>query len=164
MLRLNVARIQLEEALEEIGDLTAAGTLSAIQNRALADRIEELEDMHEEVRRTQAEFERRVAMNDPRAFEDFFARINPEHAAQLFQDAVRHNLNEQQLNDYIATFSGMDESAAAATLQVMMDTEINLVARILENLSRSKRSAIMAEFTPAHAARVSIVMAPDSIR
>jgi hypothetical protein len=160
---INSLRIQITELTDEISGLHTRDTQRLELIDSISERLEEFNEMHNSFRTVQTAFERQVAMGDPIAYQEFFEQFNPEHASQLYQDVVRHNIDVQLLNDYIAIVSRMDASAAAAMLQEMMETEINLVARILDHLSVSRRSAIMQELTPAHAARIMIAMAPGSI-
>ena len=157
----------LRQAVDEADEL--AGQLGVVigernaTNAELRQRIDELEEAHAEVRSREEDFDRRVAMGDPRAFQDFFERINPDHAVLLYLEAARYNAENDLVRVYIARVNSMDESDAAAILEEMMELEINLVARILEGLSSTRSGNILTEFDPANAARMMVIMAPDSI-
>jgi flagellar motility protein MotE (MotC chaperone) len=63
------------------------------------------------------------------------------------------------MKDYVATFSGMDASAAAGILSAMTD-DLDLAAEILSSMSSTQRAAIMAEMDANIAARLSKIMKP----
>jgi hypothetical protein len=148
-------------------DLEGSGAVSAerlAEINRLREQIEELQEMHELVMENRREFDRMISEGDPRAYQSFFESIFPEWAGQLYQDAVRHNIITDEITNYIATFNRMDEGEAAGALETMMATEINLVVDILRNMTVSKRSSILNEFSSAdNRARILIAMAPSSM-
>jgi len=129
-------------------------------NDVLRQRIDELEELHAEIRNREEEVDRIIAMSDPRAFQEFFETMNPYHAALLFPEAVEYNMESDRIRAYIATVNSMDESAAADMLQELMDMDINLTAFILESLGTSRRGNIISEFSSENAARIMLVMSP----
>jgi flagellar motility protein MotE (MotC chaperone) len=85
--------------------------------------------------------------------------MDPTTAEALYKQVVQEETVSNKMKDYVATFSNMDASAAAATLSAMTD-DLDLAAEILENLSASARGSIMAEMDPAIAARIAKIMKP----
>ena len=65
----------------------------------------------------------------------------------------------QKVKDWAEAYSKMEASNAASILEEMTG-DTDLVAQILNNMSSSKRAAILAEMTPLFAAKITKVMYP----
>lgn len=106
------------------------------------------------------EFDKKIAANDPDAYSAFYESIYPETAKQIYNSIVAQENADSVTSDYIATFSSMDEGAAAEILETMYVTDLDLVVSILNNMSPDQSGAILAEMEPDSAATVAKRMAP----
>jgi flagellar motility protein MotE (MotC chaperone) len=85
--------------------------------------------------------------------------MDPSTAEALYKQVVQEEAVNAKMKDYVATFSGMDASAAADILSAMTD-DLDLAAEILSSMSATQRASIMAEMDANIAARLSKIMKP----
>ena len=107
-----------------------------------------------------AEFDQLVALNDSEAYARFYESVSPENAAELYKQVVVNNSLKVEAKNYIATFKSMDNKSAAAMLEVLIPSDIDLVGMILKNLDADSRAAILSQMKPANAAVVAKIIAP----
>lgn len=133
------------------------------QNAIEIDRLREFEGQQLRYKQDKASFDERVAMEDPQAFADYYQKIAPENAEILYPLAAAQSENDNEVKRYISTFSEMDEEEAAAVLQQLIATDMNLVVAILRGMNNRAASAVLGSMDAAAAASVSKMMAPDSM-
>lgn len=115
-------------------------------------RLKEFETAQLQFKAEKAEFDKLIALNDPKAYSTFYESILPENAQKLYQEAVGQVQNTKEFKDYIATFENMKKDAAAKILEELIMTDMDLVITILDNLTSTKRSEILATMDPVNAA------------
>lgn len=125
-------------------------------------RLREIEAAQAQFRADKEEFDRLVALNDPNAYKNFYEDISPENAEQLYKEVATTVTADKELKNYVQTFENMKKDAAAAVLSNMISTDMDLVVRILNNISDEQRGAILSAMDPADAASVAKQMAPDT--
>lgn len=123
-------------------------------------RLREIESQQLQYRAEKDEFDRMIAMNDPDAYSAFYESVDPENAERLYQEAIQSGENDKELKQYVQTFEGMKKSAAAKVLGEMIGSDMDLVVRILNNISSEQRGNILAEMDPKDAAACARQMAP----
>ncbi len=156
-----LAKVQeLETQLDKSDkDLKAAND----KNKVFTDELTRLQAIEEQQLTFKAEkeaYERGVAENDPNAFVKFFESVSPETAESIYREIIGTVEENKNLKKYVATYQGMDETAAAKLLEELVTTDMDLVVLILKNIDNRKTSAILAAMTPANAARITKRMAP----
>lgn len=115
-------------------------------------RLKEFEAAQIQFKKEKEEFDRMIALNDPSAYSSFYESISPENAEKLYQEAIGQVQNNKEFKEYINTFENMKKDAAATILEELILTDMDLVVTILDNLSSTKRSEILATMDPVNAA------------
>ncbi len=124
-------------------------------------RLREIEANQLEFKAEKEEFDRMIAENDPNAYMQFYESIDPENAETLYREAAGDSVTQKELKQYVQTFENMKKDAAAKVLEEMIGTDMELVVRILNNISSEQRGAILGAMEPENAAAAVKQMAPD---
>ena len=165
----------IKDAVEEINNLQKQ--IETLQNnntsyseqiealKAEVQRLQTFEDNQVDFQRIKEQFYEEVvyAENGPgaEAYRTYYEEMDPTTAEALYKQVIQEEAVNNKMKDYVATYSSMEASKAAAILSAMTDN-LNLAAEILESLSSSSRAAIMAEMDPSIAARLTKIMNPNS--
>ncbi len=165
----------IKDAVEEINSLQKQ--METLQNnntsyseqiealKAEVQRLQTFEDNQVDFQRIKEQFYEEVvyAENGPgaEAYRTYYEEMDPTTAEALYKQVIQEEAVNNKMKDYVATYSSMEASKAAAILSAMTDN-LNLAAEILESLSSSSRAAIMAEMDPSIAARLTKIMNPNS--
>ena len=159
-----LARIkELEKEVDDYKNSGAASSQTVADMQAEIDRLKQFEDKQAYYDQLKDEFDREVvyADNAPdiEEYKKWYESIDADNAAQLYQEVVEKLQYSQKVKDWAEAYSKMEASNAASILEEMTG-DTDLVAQILNNMSSSKRAAILAEMTPLFAAKITIVMYP----
>lgn len=160
-----------EQLVVEVKKMRSENERLQESNNVLNDRIKtlqsentslkELESQYEEFRTEREQFENMVASGDPQAYANFYEGINPEHAEELYKEAIVSTSADTELKNYVQTFENMKKDAAAKALEELVGTDMDLVVRILQNISTEQRGAILSVMDTANTAAIIKQMAPD---
>jgi len=125
-------------------------------------RLRDIESQQEQFKADKEEFDRMIAENDMDAYKKFYESISPENAETLYKEAVQENEADKKLQEYVQTFENMKKDAAASMLEEMIGTDdMDLVVRILDNISTEKRAEILATMKTENAAACAKRLAPE---
>ncbi len=159
-----LARIkELEKEVDDYKNSGAASSQTVADMQAEIDRLKQFEDKQAYYDQLKDEFDREVvyADNAPdiEEYKKWYESIDADNAAQLYQEVVEKLQYSQKVKEWAEAYSKMEASNAASILEEMTG-DTDLVAQILNNMSSSKRAAILAEMTPLFAAKITKVMYP----
>jgi flagellar motility protein MotE (MotC chaperone) len=160
-----VVRIKELELL--LADSQQAENKDQEQIEALQKEIDELSQYKEE----QAEFEllkekfyEEVVFGDNspdiNEYKTYYESIDPENAEVLYKQVVEQAAYDDEMDDYVRTFSSMKAKSAAAIFDTMTD-DLSLVADILSNMDSQSRADILAAMDSDVAARLTEIMEPS---
>jgi flagellar motility protein MotE (MotC chaperone) len=156
---LNKVQQQLEQAQNT--NATYSEQIEAL--KAEVKRLQTFEDNQVEFQKIKEQFYEEVvyAENGPGAdeYREYYEEMDPSTAEALYKQVIQEEAVNAKMKDYVATFSGMDASSAAAILSAMTD-DLDLAAEILSNMTSTQRASIMAEMDANVAARLSKIMKP----
>lgn len=151
----------------ELEQAQSAGNVSAEELEELKAEVERLrtfEDAQVEFERIKTEFYEEVvyAENGPgiEEYQKYYEEIDPTTAEYLYKQVVEQVQVDAELADYAQAFASMEPASAANILQEMT-ADMDLAAKILNQISADKRGAIMAAMDPEFAARIARIMDPD---
>lgn len=155
----------LEQQIEKLQTTNASYSEQIEALKAEVQRLQTFEDNQVEFQRIKEQFYEEVvyAENGPGAeeYRTYYEEMDPTTAEALYKQVIQEETVSAKTKEYVATFSNMDASSAAAILSAMTDN-LNLAAEILENLSSASRASIMAEMDPSIAAKLTKIMNPNS--
>lgn len=92
-------------------------------------------------------------------YKEYYESIDPANAEMIYRQVVEQTAKNEELEDYVKTYSSMKPKEAAAMFDTMTDN-LNLVADILESMDAQSRADILGKMNAETAARVTEIMQP----
>ena len=155
---------QLELELERAQSASNSDSEELSELRAEVERLRTFEDAQVEFDRIKTEFYEEViyAENGPGAeeYQKYYETIDPTNAEYLYKQVVEQVQENAKLSSYAQAYADM-EPAAAAKIFEEMTSDLDLVAKILNQMSAESRGNILAAMDSEIAARVTKIMDPD---
>lgn len=155
---------ELELQIEQLQSASNVDSEELLALRAEVERLQTFEDSQVEFERIKNEFYEEVvfAENGPGAeeYQKYYELIDPTMAEYLYRQVVEQTQVNQEMQDYAQAYSKMDPGAAAAIFEEMTDN-LELVGRILGQMSAEDRGNILGAMDPEVASRVTKVMDPE---
>ena len=168
------AYTNLDDAINRIKELEIE--LADAQNSANsdADYITQLEEKAKELdtyKQNEADFEKEkekwyedVVFSedapDISNYKEYYESIDAGNAEVLYKQVVEQTLTDEQMDDYVKTYSSMKPKEAAAIFDTMTDN-LQLVADILSNMGTQSRGDILGKMNSDTAAKVTEIMEPS---
>lgn len=132
--------------------------------RAEIDRLRTFEDAQIEFERIKTEFYEEVVYSDKgpgiEEYQKYYELMDPATAEYLYKQVVEQVAIDAQLADYAKAYSAMEPEQAASIFEEMTDS-LDLVAKILYQMSAEDRGNILGVMDAEVAARVTRIMDPD---
>ena len=164
----------MEDAVNRIKELEIQLAESQNTTNANAEYIAQLEGQAAELaqyKQDEAEFEAEKqrfyeeivfgdSAPDIEEYMTFYESIDPANAEIIYRQVVEQNAVDEELEDYVKTYSSMKPKEAAAIFDTMTD-DLNLVAEILENMDAQSRADILGKMNSETAAKVTEIMEPS---
>lgn len=164
----------MEDAVNRIKELEIQLAESQNTSNANAEYIAQLEGQAAELaqyKQDEADFEAEKqkfyeevvfgdAALDIEEYMTFYESIDPANAEIIYRQVVEQNAVDEELEDYIKTYSSMKPKEAAAIFDTMTD-DLKLVADILKNMDAQSRADILGKMNSETAAKVTEIMEPS---
>lgn len=96
---------------------------------------------------------------DINEYKTFYESIDPENAEVLYKQVVEQLSEDEEMQNYVKTYSTMKAKEAAAIFNTM-ESDLKLVAEILSNMSAQARADILGKMDAEIAAKVTAIMEP----
>lgn len=155
---------QLELELEQAQSASHTDSEELDELRAEVERLRTFEDAQMEFDRIKTEFYEEViyAENGPGAeeYQKYYEAIDPTNAEYLYKQVVEQIQEDARLSSYAQAYADI-EPANAAKIFEEMTGDLDLVAKILNQMSPTSRGNILAAMDPEIAARITRIMDPD---
>lgn len=167
------AYASMEDAVNQIKYLEIQLAESQNANSANAEYIAQLESQAAELalyKQEEAAFEEEKqkfyeevvfseSAPDIEEYKSYYESIDPANAEIIYRQVVEQTATDDELADYVKTYSSMKPKEAAAIFDTMTD-DLDLVADILENIDAQSRANILGKMDSATAAKVTEIMEP----
>ncbi len=155
---------ELELQLEEAQSVSNTDSEELEQLRAEIERLKTFEDAQIEFERIKTEFYEEVvyAENGPgvEEYQKYYESLDPVTAEYLYKQVVQEIEESKEIQDYAQAYAEMKPAAAAAIFEEMTDN-LDLAARILNQMSAEDRGDILAAMDAEIAARLTRIMDPE---
>ena len=156
---------ELELQLEDAQAASSVDSEELTELRAEIERLQTFEDAQVEFERIKTEFYEEVvyAENGPGADEyvKYYQTMDPTTAEYLYKQVIQQQEVDQEIQDYAQAYAEMKPKAAAAIFEAMTD-DLDLAAKILNQMSAEDRGNILGAMDAETAARLTRIMDPDS--
>ena len=97
---------------------------------------------------------------DIEQYKEYYESIDPDNAELLYKQVVEQQQTDSKISDYVKGYSQMKPKEAAAIFDTMTDN-LNLLAKILENMDAQSRADILGKMNSDTAAKVTEIMNPS---
>lgn len=156
---------ELELELERAQSASNSDSEELDQLRAEIERLQTFEDAQVDFDRIRTEFYNEVvyAENGPGAeeYQKYYESMDPTTAEYLYKQVVQQIETDAKAQDYAQTYVEMKPKEAAEIFETMTD-DLDLVARILDQMSAEDRGKIMGVMDAEIASRLTKIMDPES--
>lgn len=153
-LELEIAQTTNSTDYEEIEEL-----------RAEISRLQTFEDAQVEFERIKTEFYEEVVYSDKgpgiEEYQKYYESMDPTTAEYLYKQVLEQASVNQEIANYVQTYSEMKPAQAASIFEEMTE-DLDLVAKILYEMSAEDRAKIMGVMDSETAARLTRILDPDS--
>lgn len=95
-----------------------------------------------------------VANGDKSAFSQYYEKLNPDVAKQIYAEIVKQQQTDTQIKKFATLYATMDASSAAQIFEKMGSTKIDMIAETLMAMNKEASSAILAAMTPSFSAKL----------
>ncbi len=93
-------------------------------------------------------------------YQKFYEAIDPANAQVIYRQVLEQQKQDQEMEDYITTYSTMKPKKAAAMFDTMIADNSALVAEILGGMDTQARADILAEMSADNAAIITAILEP----
>ena len=155
----------LEQELEQSqsSDLSQAEEIAELKAEIL--RLKEFEDKQVEFQRIKNEFYEEVIYAEngpgPEEYIKYYQEMDPATAEELYKQVLIQQEESKEIQDYAQAYSEMKPKEAAAIFEAMPNN-LELVARILGQMTAEDRGKILGVMDPDVAAKITKIMDPES--
>lgn len=159
---------RLEQALQEEMTKNSSYASSIEKLEAEVARLEPFERQQKEFYEERASFYASVVYGDyapdAAAYASYYAMIDPETAERLYQEVVQGKLDDDAIKAFATTYSGMKAKQAAQIFDEMInENQIQLVARILAQMTIENRGDVLAQMEKPNAAKLTQLLEPSAL-
>ena len=158
-----IRELELELEIAQTESNTDYEEISAL--RAEIDRLQTFEDAQVEFERIKTEFYEEVVYSDKgpgvEEYQKYYESMDPTTAEYLYKQVLEQTETDREIQDYVQTYSEMKPAQAASIFQEMTD-DLDLVAKILYQMSAEDRAKILGAMDADTAARLTKILDPDS--
>lgn len=156
---------ELELELEEAQSASNVNSEEVEQLQAEVERLQTFEDAQVEFERIKTEFYEEVVYAEngpgPEEYQKYYETMDPTTAEYLYKQVVQQVEEDKELADYAQAYAEMKPKEAAGIFESMTD-DLELAAKILDQMSVEDRGKILGVMDPEVASRLTKIMDPDS--
>ena len=154
---------ELELELQTAQEGSSENSAYVAQLESEVAKLQQYEQNEADFENEKAQFYEEVVFNDKAPdiseYQKYYESIDPANAEELYKEVVQQEQTSQELTDYVSTYSQMKPKEAAAIFDTMTDN-LELVAKILNQMDRQSAANILGKMDPQTAAKVSELMEP----
>lgn len=157
-------KVKVETQAREIERLEAEVESLENTNKVLDEKNKDLtqyELMYTDFMDQKAAWDEAVAKTNPELFIQQFETVYPDVAERIYQTLKTDEIFSDEQKKLSATISQMDETQAAAALEILLSTDSELVQSIFEGMGTDKKALILSSMTEKTAAQVIKLISPE---
>lgn len=161
---IDEANAKIRELERELSSLKSTNTASAdevAELKAEVARLQKFEEQQKSFEQRVKEFDEEVVYADYAPdiseYQKFYEQIDPDNAAEIYKKVVEDLQYTAKIKKQATMYSKMEPAQAASILQTMAG-DLQLVSSIMDCMTESKSSAILANMEPETAAQITTKM------
>jgi flagellar motility protein MotE (MotC chaperone) len=156
-----IKELELELAEAQNNGSKDAEEIADLQQKAAE--LEEYKADEAEFQETKQNFYNEVVFSsvapDIEEYKNYYESIEPATAENIYRQVIEQLQQDEEVEDYVKTYSSMKPKEAAAVFDTMTDN-LGLVAEILEGMDAQSRADILGKMDSDTAAKVTEIMKP----
>ena len=156
-----IKELELELQASQEGSSENSAYVAQLESEVA--KLQQYEQNEADFENEKAQFYEEVVFNDKAPdiseYQKYYESIDPANAEELYKEVVQQEQASQELTDYVSTYSQMKPKEAAAIFDTMTDN-LELVAKILNQMDRQSAANILGKMDSQTAAKVSELMEP----
>lgn len=156
---------ELEQQLQSAQDAGSNNDAQVQELQTEVDRLSEYEKAQKEFEDEKTKFYQEVVFGDNAPdiseYKKYYEEIDPENAQALYKQVVQQTAVDDELQNYVKMYSDMKPKQAAAIFDTMTN-DLQLVAKILQNMDTTSSANILGAMSSDNAAKVTEIMEPTT--
>ncbi len=156
-----IKELELELQTAQEGNSENSAYVAQLESEVA--KLQQYEQNEADFENEKAQFYEEVVFNDKAPdiseYQKYYESIDPANAVELYKEVVEQEQTDQELSDYVSTYSQMKPKEAAAIFDTMTDN-LELVAKILNQMDRQSAANILGKMDSETAAKVTELMEP----
>ena len=105
------------------------------------------------------DLERIIATGDKDAFADYFTRVSPEVAQEIYAQIIQEQKSGDEKKQFIKLFETLETKASAEIIETLGNSRIDFITDTLGSIKKDVAADIIAKLTPELAASVALRLA-----
>ncbi|MCR5179233.1 MAG: hypothetical protein K6C95_09670 [Lachnospiraceae bacterium] len=160
---------QLENELAEAQQRNNEYAQMIAEQQAEVNRLAPFEEEQQQFEEVKADFYEQVIYAEngpgPEEYMKYYEGIDPELAAELYQEAVKSYMDTEEVRKYAQTYASMKAKKAAGIMEDLVNNkgDAELAARILKQMSADDRGSILGAMEAEPAGVVTQLLEPDTL-
>lgn len=159
---------RLEQALQAEMETNSSYAADIERLEAEVARLEPFEKQQKDFYEERAAFYSSIIYGentpDASAFASYYEMIDPENAAKIYKQLKQEELDEEAIKAFAQTYSGMKAKQCAKIFDEMVaENQIELVSRILAQMSVENRGDVLAAMEKPNAAKLTQLLEPNAL-
>lgn len=102
-----------------------------------------------------------VAKTNKELFIEQFEQIYPDTAERIYSELKGQSMMSKEQKSYASTIGQMDSEQAAKALEILLNTDPELIQMIFDNMGQEQKAAIMDNMSSEGAAQTMKLISPD---
>jgi len=156
---------ELELEVSELQKTRNAETESVEDLEAEIKRLQTFEDNQVEFEKIKNEFYNEVVFSDKAPaiaeYKKYYEQIDPSTAEEIYREVVGEVAYDEEIQDYAKAYASMKPKAAAKIFEAMTNN-LDLAAKILDQMSADDRGNILGAMDADVAAQITKIMEPEA--
>ena len=105
------------------------------------------------------DLERIIATGDKNAFAEYFERVSPEVAQEIYAQIIQEQKSNDEKKQFIKLFESLETKASADIIETLGNTRIDFITDTLGSIKKDVAAEIIAKLTPELGASVALRLA-----
>ncbi len=160
---------QLENELAEAQQRNNEYAQMIAEQQAEVNRLQPFEEEQRQFEEVKADFYEQVIYAEngpgPEEYMKYYEGIDPELAAELYQEAVKSYMDTEEVRKYAQTYASMKAKKAAGIMEDLVNNkgDAELAARILNQMSSDDRGKVLGAMEAEPAGVLTQLLEPEAL-
>ena len=150
------ANKRIEELSQAKSEFDAQIMINNEKTVQLQQQLMEYEANKKQLDELKYDLERIIATGDKDAFAEYFARVSPEVAQEIYAQIIQEQKSNDEKRQFIKLFESLETKASAEIIETLGTARIDFITDTLSAVKKDIAAEIIANLTPELAASVAL--------